>query len=321
MGLRPKPPAFGRARSARERRIAKRRNFRCVQPVRRSRTWGAVAALGSEGHGRQIAPRGAEIDEDPFPSRREPLYGVPVTHRSFSATANVDGWPRPRRAAGGRPGLVTLFAALLVLVGCQEKRAERCKLECKENGRCTGASDDRCIATEVDDCKRSRGCTEKGTCALGENECVVGAEGCRGSAECRATGACSVAGAACAAVTREDCAGIDSCKRDGRCTPQNGRCVATAEDCAKTRACIQLGKCTPLDEMCSTLSSGDCARAEICTEQGYCTFRNGSCVLASDEDCKKTRACRVDGLCYFDDVRANKGLPQGACVKKPSRGR
>jgi len=216
-------------------------------------------------------------------------------------------------------GLIAAF--VLSGLACAEKYAERCGHECKANGRCTGISGQKCVATSDGDCQRAENCTAKGMCGLAEGKCVVTAAGCAASAYCHDKGLCSVAGDRCAAVTPPDCARTESCKHQGRCTPQNGECVPTKPDCEKIRDCTQFGKCSPLDYNCSTVTSADCKLSELCKEQGYCTFQNGGCALLSDEDCKQTRLCRDEGRCYFQAVEANKGLPQAGCFKRSARGR
>jgi hypothetical protein len=211
-------------------------------------------------------------------------------------------------------GLVLFLS--LVGAGCTEKYAQRCAKECKANGHCTGVEGQKCAATSDGDCERADVCTAKGWCGLSGTTCVATAAGCRASAECRDMGLCGLAGSKCVAVAREDCVRTEVCKREGRCTPQNGECVPTKEDCEKRRDCTEFGKCTPLDYQCSTATAADCARSSLCKEQGYCTFQDGSCALLSDGDCKQTRGCREEGRCFFRTVNANKGLPQAECVKK-----
>ena len=191
-----------------------------------------------------------------------------------------------------------LVLAWLSASGCEERRAERCKIECKDHGRCTDR-DGRCVATSTDDCRRAAACEKLGRCAHVADDCRATVEICGARPDCASQGLCGEKDGQCAATADAHCAATEGCRVDGRCRAVNGTCSGQQEDCASSEGCRRFSRCTADAGVCGTFGSFDCERGELCRHQGYCTFVVDHCALTSREDCERTDGCKSLGTCTF----------------------
>ncbi len=233
---------------------------------------------------------------------------------------------RPQHAQWRRGGPCDTAAVIralagfwLVLVwlgasGCEERRADRCKLECKEHGRCTERGG-RCVATSADDCRRSSACEKQGRCAHVAEECRATAEICGARPDCAARGICGEKDGQCAAITAAHCKPTEGCRVEGRCSAVEGTCIAQQEDCANSEACRRFSRCSANAGTCGTFGASDCERGELCRDQGYCTFVKDHCALTSREDCERTDGCKKLGMCSFvADTGKSRSSKTPGCV-------
>lgn len=203
----------------------------------------------------------------------------------------------------------SLIATWLLAGSCEERHAARCKLECEARGACTGKGD-RCVATDPDDCLRSRACRDDGKCALVADRCEATESVCAKFAGCAALGRCGVKDGACAATSDAHCKNTENCKTDGLCSAVNGACTAQGDDCRSARACTEYARCTVRGNACVAASSADCELSKMCSRQGYCTFVEGRCQLAAQADCEKTTGCKLYGSCHFVQDTHKSGMEE-----------
>ena len=82
------------------------------------------------------------------------------------------------------------------------------------------------------------------------------------------------------------------CKKLGRCTPKEGRCIAaSSDDCRASDICRIQGKCVAAEGECISESDTDCRQSTGCTQDGLCTFSEGRCLAVSIADCSASTAC------------------------------
>lgn len=193
---------------------------------------------------------------------------------------------------------LVLSGVVTSLGACEERHSSKCQRECEAEGRCTRRGE-ACVVTDAPDCERSELCSKQGRCTLTGERCVAVAELCRSRPDCKTDGLCGVANDSCAATNKEDCAPTMACRKEGHCSPVDGRCAPAGDDCQKTEVCKLYGKCSVDGIACVTKSSTDCQKGEMCERSGYCTFVGGRCQLTGRGDCEKTVGCRDHGVCEF----------------------
>jgi len=88
----------------------------------------------------------------------------------------------------------------------------------------------------------------------------------------------------------------DSCELYGKCTFEDGLCVARSDDCLNSGECRTYGLCDAKRGLCVANSDRNCALSEYCLLQGRCKSKNGICVVSS-KGCQKTPRCKLFGLC------------------------
>lgn len=73
------------------------------------------------------------------------------------------------------------------------------------------------------------------------------------------------------------CDSSDACRIQGRCSDDDGHCVAAVDqDCFASDFC-RYGKCRARAGRCIAASQQDCQRSWVCRQRGWCTLREGSC--------------------------------------------
>lgn len=119
---------------------------------------------------------------------------------------------------------------------------------------------------------------------------------CQTSSDCDAGLACAE-DRTCQTRLTIDCRGrVEVCGTEGRCTGQNGRCVAASNaDCKASSRCKNEGRCSAKEGKCSAETREDCR--ELCAALGRCTPVNGGCDAASDDECKASKACATSKKC------------------------
>lgn len=117
------------------------------------------------------------------------------------------------------------------------------------------------------------------------------------------------------------CAGTDSCRIFGKCTPIQGVCMAGSDDdCAQSESCTEDGECLserPLYDKdaeshtehlaCWQPAGEDGECAEQCRAGGRCHAAQGLCAARSDADCEQSEACAEWGACTYGDGECWRG--------------
>jgi hypothetical protein len=116
-----------------------------------------------------------------------------------------------------------------------------------------------------------------------------------------APGCKRVEGQAC--TVRTDCAEGLACVGDA---------VMRCEKCDALKSCTMFGKCTAQDGACVAGSDEDCKKSYDCKERGPCTAKEGACVVGGDADCRQSQACAKDKFC----VASGNNCIVGAADKK-----
>jgi|GEM_PF-976951 len=99
------------------------------------------------------------------------------------------------------------------------------------------------------------------------------------------------------------------CKKLGRCTPKDGRCVAESEeDCRASDGCIEQGLCALESMACVARSESDCMSSLMCREQGRCSPEGGQCIALDDADCSQAKVCTDSGQCIAVDGQCTRSL-------------
>jgi len=100
----------------------------------------------------------------------------------------------------------------------------------------------------------------------------------------------------CEALSDEDCR--IPCLREGRCSAEEGRCVARSEaDCRQSLVCGYHGECARQGDRCVVGDAEDCRVSEGCRQDGSCSLKGSRCAPMSDADCRSSVRCAEDGLC------------------------
>lgn len=101
-----------------------------------------------------------------------------------------------------------------------------------------------------------------------------------------------------------DCWDSKACRREGRCTTYQNRCIATTDEmCQRARVCTTKRqdvkpRCRAHDGACVVDKPRDCASHPVCKEYGQC-FPNafGQCVVRTDAACLASKECQRSGRC------------------------
>jgi hypothetical protein len=132
--------------------------------------------------------------------------------------------------------------ALMLVVGCEEeaKQAAPAPARAKAGEKCA----------KDGDCADGLACNEEKTCE--KADAVAGRKKCAAAPECKKVGKCSWKDGKCVVGKTADCKGSDECAARGLCTFEFGACAAHDDN--------------------------DCKNAIMCTDFGECTARGGKCV-------------------------------------------
>lgn len=88
----------------------------------------------------------------------------------------------------------------------------------------------------------------------------------------------------------------NSCALYGKCTYEDGICVARGNDCIGSSECKIYGMCNAKQGLCKAISDQSCAQSNVCLLQGKCTHNDGVCI-ASIRGCLDTPRCKKFGWC------------------------
>lgn len=68
------------------------------------------------------------------------------------------------------------------------------------------------------------------------------------------------------------------CTVVGKCTLQDGKCIATSpEACRASFGCRTGGLCEVRDGKCAAVKDSDCEKSDLCEAEGRCVAVNGRC--------------------------------------------
>jgi len=150
--------------------------------------------------------------------------------------------------------------------------------------------DGPCTPMSSMDCRLQPNCEQLGQCGYQDGQCVLTDDGCAHSeTSCGINGQCHLGPAGtCVVLTDDDCRmpfGMCSacefkgaCATEGKCTAENGACVAKSDDdCRSSQQCQFAGKCSLVVDECGAATDADCAASEVCRMAGQCTARDGIC--------------------------------------------
>lgn len=107
-----------------------------------------------------------------------------------------------------------------------------------------------------------------------------------------------------------DCASRAACQRDGLCAVgPGGTCIAAVDaDCRdRSEACASFGRCTAQNGVCVATRDAECQKSSLCQIYGGCHAQGGRCLALSDADCLASSGCKTYGWC--------KASTTGECVK------
>lgn len=172
-------------------------------------------------------------------------------------------------------------------------------------GKCAFAAG---VCSVVATCKASDGCTREGSCVDKGDGCVADADGCSQSTRCSEEGRCSIDDGLCVAAADSDCKDAKACTHGGRCKADAGSCIVKSDqECKVAAVCKEEERCSARDGICVK----SCAEDELCKKHGRCGERDshpGSCVALSDADCDKAEVCADLGHCSLGlDARCEAG--------------
>ena len=160
---------------------------------------------------------------------------------------------------------------------CKAARGPSAMEPCREHGHCT-AKDGVCVAATDEDCKQSEACKDRGRCkANAAGDCVAESDAsCKGSDRCDGRGECAAVDGWCVGRTEGKCVLAPPCK-DGI---GEGWCYSghDDDDCKDGGHCNDFGRCSFEDGWCVAASDADCKRSERCKKDGYCKAKEGWCV-------------------------------------------
>jgi hypothetical protein len=201
-----------------------------------------------------------------------------------------------------------------------------CEHACRHEGACT-LRDGVCVATSVDDCRRSTACGRDGQCSLEGDRCVAGEDDCIGSHMCSLNGWCHpVEGGDACYDGRTECGQL--CWERGDCRRIDGTCQpGEASSCTPSLACIVMGQCSVTGRpavMCGADSDADCEGSLECKAFGRCTQKGIMCVgdsgrsPSSSVGCLRHPECPTHGRCLtHDDGRCVTAVEAGLPDWKP----
>jgi hypothetical protein len=101
-------------------------------------------------------------------------------------------------------------------------------------------------------------------------------------------------GSACKKDEGQACFSNKECGEGLACV---GEDLRRCEKCGEQQACTIYGRCTAQEGACVAAGDGECQQSADCKERGPCTAKDGKCVVGSDADCKQSEACAKERFC------------------------
>jgi len=224
--------------------------------------------------------------------------------------------------------LISATATLLVAGAIACEKADYCAKEIPlhRDGKCSGAKQGGCVAASDAECQRARS-ARRAASARQERRVRRGHdEDCKRSKLCTEGGLCSALEGACIDLKKDfQVACAKSCKVNGQCVQQKGKCVALSKyHCNGTGSdtpdpespCQKSGLCTIQGDKCLAASAEDCAKSAVCKHGLQCAAEGGKCV-ATAEQCVKSELCTKQGQCTVVDGACT--AASNATARSPSR--